>query len=431
MKVPSAERDELEIGALGVQGDGIAETEAGTRYVAFALPGERVEVEADGAPRLLSAPSPDRVAASCRHFGICGGCAAQHMSDRLYAEWKRDAVVTALRRRGLAPDVAPLRRVPPGTRRRAVLTARRAGGRTLLGYHRRRSLEIVDIEECPVLLPDIVAKLPALRAVAAALSTPQVRLTVLATPAGLDMAAEVGGQRPGRRPGQRPGQRLGRGAVAALGQIAIQHGLARITVDGETVIERARPMLRMGEADVAVPPAAFVQAVRPSEEVMRELAVAALGKPRRVADLFCGVGTFTFTLARHARVLALDSDAAAIAALAAAARHAQGLKPIEARVRDLFREPLSPRELEAFDAVVFDPPRAGAIRQAQELARSKVDTVIAVSCDPGTLARDAEILAKGGYAIASVTPIDQFVYSAHVEVVAVLKRSAPASPGSR
>ena len=420
--MPPAEREELEIGALGALGDGIAETEAGTRYVALALPGERVEVQAGGPPRLVSAPSPDRVAASCRHFGVCGGCAAQHMSERLYAEWKREAVVAALRRRGLAPDVAPLRRVPPGTRRRAVLTARRVGGRVLLGYHRRRSLELVDIEECPVLLPDIAVKLPAVRAVAAALSTPEMRLTVLATAAGLDIAAEIGGRRPGQGPG--------RSAVAELGQIAIQHGLARITVDGDTVIERARPVLRMGEADVAIPPAAFVQAVRPSEEIMRELVMAALGKPKRVADLFCGVGTFAFALARRARVLALDSDASAIAALAAAARHAQGLKPIEARVRDLFREPLSARELEAFDTVVFDPPRAGASRQARELARSRADTVIAVSCDPGTLARDAEILTKGGYAIESVTPIDQFVYSAHVEIVAVLRRAAPASTGS-
>jgi 23S rRNA (uracil1939-C5)-methyltransferase len=421
--VPPAERDQLEIGALGAQGDGIAKTEAGTRYVAFALPGERVEVAGEGPPRLVSAPSPDRVAAPCRHFGVCGGCAAQHMSERLYAEWKRDAVVAALRRRGLAPDVAPLARVPPGTRRRAVLTARRTGGRTLLGYHRRRSQELVDIEACPVLLPDIVAGLPALRAVAAALSMPEVRLTVLATPAGLDIAAEVGGQRPSQRSSQRPG----RGAVAELGRIAMQHGLARVAVDGETVIERAPPVLRMGETDVAVPPAAFVQAVRLSEEAMRDLVVAALSKPKRVADLFCGAGTFTFALARHARVLAFDSDAAAVAALAAAARHAQGLKPIEAKVRDLFREPLSARELDAFDTVVLDPPRAGASRQAEELARSRVDTVIAVSCDPGTLARDAEILTTGGYSIESVTPIDQFVYSAHVEIVAVLRRAAPRS----
>jgi 23S rRNA (uracil1939-C5)-methyltransferase len=197
------------------------------------------------------------------------------------------------------------------------------------------------------------------------------------------------------------------------------------------VIERVRPSLKMGEVDVAVPPGAFVQAVRESEGIMRALVLGASGRPKRVADLFCGIGTFAFALAGRARVLALDSDEPAIAALATAARHAQGLRPIEAKVRDLFREPLSPRELDPFEAVVFDPPRAGAQAQAQALAQSKVETVIAVSCDPGTLARDARILTDGGYAIADVTPIDQFVFSAHVEAVAVLRRMARSARGRR
>jgi 23S rRNA (uracil1939-C5)-methyltransferase len=417
MTMPPTAREEIEIVALGAQGDGIAESEAGPRYLPFALPGERVRVEGERPPRLVSAPSPDRVAAPCRHFGSCGGCAAQHMGGRLYAEWKRDVVITALRHRGLEPEVGPLRRVPPGARRRAVLTARRAGGSITLGYHRRKSADLIAIEECPVLLPEIVGRLPALRAVAGALPAPEIRLTVLATPAGLDVAAEAAGRRSRQRPA--------RDAVVELGRIAVQHGLARVSLDGEIVIERAHPVLSMGEADVVVPPAGFVQAVQASEEIMRELVTASLDRPKRVADLFCGLGTFTFALARHGRVLALDSDAAAIAALTAAARHAQGLKPIEARVRDLFREPLSARELEPFDTVVIDPPRAGAHRQAQELARSNVSTVIAVSCDPGTLARDAAIIADGGYAVESVTPIDQFVFSAHVEAVAVLRRTAP------
>jgi 23S rRNA (uracil1939-C5)-methyltransferase len=156
----------------------------------------------------------------------------------------------------------------------------------------------------------------------------------------------------------------------------------------------------------------------------------AAATPKRAADLFCGVGPFTLALARRTRVLALDSDAAAVAALTAAARHARGLKPLEPKVRDLFREPLTARELEPFDAVVLDPPRAGAQAQARELARSGVETVVAVSCDPGTLARDAQILTDGGYAIASVTPIDQFVYSAHVETVAVLRKAGPGRRGA-
>jgi 23S rRNA (uracil1939-C5)-methyltransferase len=433
--------EEVEITALGVQGDGVAETPGGARYVAFALPGERVAAGSDGPPRLLSSPSPDRAQPVCRHYGRCGGCVTQHMGDRLYAEWKRGIVVGALRSRGLEPAVEPLRRVPAGSRRRAVLTARRAEGRVVLGYHRRRSHELVDIEECPVLLGGIVARLPALRAIAALLPAPAVRLTVLDTPGGLDVAADIGvrkgkdGHRDGGK-GSRKGDSpmIGRDAATALARIAAQHGLARVTVGGEVLVELVRPRLRIGEADLAIPPGAFVQAVRQSETMMRDLATAALdcapGRSRRIADLFCGVGTFTLALARRDRVLAVDSDAAAVAALTVAAQHARGLKPIEAKMRDLFREPLTARELEPFDAVVLNPPRAGAQAQARELARSGVETVVAVSCDPGTLARDAQILTDGGYAIASVTPVDQFVYAAHVETVAVLRKPAPGRRGA-
>jgi 23S rRNA (uracil1939-C5)-methyltransferase len=412
--------DELEIAALGAQGDGIAETAAGRVYVAFALPGERVEAAGDGEPRLLSQPSPDRAAPVCRHFGVCGGCVAQHMGERLYNEWKRGIVVAALDQRGLDPEVGPLRRVAPGTRRRAVLTARRqtrqGRRRVALGYHRRRSLDLVEIEECPVLLPEIAARLSALRAIAAALPAPEVRLTVLATPSGLDVAAAAGRGR------------LAPAAAAEIARIAAQHRLARVAVDGDIVIERAAPTLATpGGPEIAVPPGAFVQAVEEAERLMAGLVVGAVGTARCVADLFCGVGTFTFDLAARARVLALDRDPAAIAALSASARRAhgdvRGLKPIEAKVRDLFHAPLSPKELEAFDAVVLDPPRAGARAQAQQLARAGVPTVVAVSCDPGTLARDVRLLVDGGYAIESVTPIDQFLFSAHVEAVAVLRRA--------
>jgi 23S rRNA (uracil1939-C5)-methyltransferase len=379
-----------------------------------------VAVDATGLPRLLSLPSADRATPLCRHFGVCGGCVAQHMGDRLYAEWKRNTVVAALRQRGLDTDVAPLRRIPAGTRRRAVLTARRDGRRIALGYHRRKSLELVDIEACPVLLPEIAARLAALRAIAAALPAPELRLTVLSTPAGLDVAVAAGGGR------------LQPAAAAEISRIVMQHRLARVAVDGEIAIERAVPMLKTaGGCDIAVPPGAFVQAVEEAERAMAGLIAAAVAAARGVVDLFCGAGAFTFDLARRARVLAIDRDQVAVAALAAGARRTQGLRPIEARVRDLLHAPLSAKELEAFDAAVFDPPRSGAKAQAQQLARSRVPTVVAVSCDPGTLARDARILVDGGYALESVTPIDQFLFSAHVETVAVFRRAALPSAGRR
>jgi 23S rRNA (uracil1939-C5)-methyltransferase len=332
------------------------------------------------------------------------------MSDALYAEWKRGIVVEALRHRGLDPDVAPLARIPPATRRRAVLTAQRTASGVVLGYHRRRSHELFAVEECPVLTPAIVLQLAALRAVIATLDATDVRVTVLATPSGLDV--ELDAEKPALA-----------SKVARLVQAAAPLArIARVSTNGATVFEHTRPMLDIDGTAVVPPPGAFVQAVGEAERLMAEAVLQATPKAKRIADLFTGIGTFTLRLARRTRVLAIDSDRRAIAALEAAARQGQGLKPIETRVRDLFRDPLSPRELDVFDAVVFDPPYAGAKVQAEALARAKVPVVAAVSCNPATLARDLRILVDGGYRIERIVPIDQFLYSAHVETVAILRR---------
>lgn len=403
------EGEDFEIVRLGAQGDGVAETQGGLRFVPFALPGERVRVTGDGSPDLISPPSPDRKAPVCRHFGVCGGCVAQHMQPALYADWKRSIVVAAFRQQGLEADVAPLVPVALGSRRRAVLTARRKGGDIALGYHRRASHQIFAMQECPVLAPGIVRQFPHIRALAAALQGSEVRISVLETQAGLDIALES----------------IGRTAAPAsphFAQAALRYGFVRVTHDGELVVQRANPSLDFSGVGVVPPAGSFVQAVSAAEMRMVEKVLEAAAKAKRAADLFAGLGAFTFALARTARVLAVDSDSRAISALTHAARHAEGLKPIETRVRDLFRDPLSPRELEPFDAVVFDPPRAGAKAQALALAGSRVPTIVAVSCNPATLARDARVLVDGGYRIARVVPIDQFLYSAHVEVVAAFAR---------
>jgi 23S rRNA (uracil1939-C5)-methyltransferase len=402
--------EEVEVVRLGARGDGIAETAAGRRYLPFALPGERVSTEAGGLPRLKSPPSPERREPVCRHFGVCGGCVAQHMSTSLYADWKRGILVEALRQRGLSPEVGPLRSIPAASRRRAVLTGRPAEGGVILGYHPRESEAVFDLLECPVLVPEIVAALPALRAIAAGAAGREVRLTVLATPAGLDVA--VAGE-----------PRLDAKGAARLAQIAAgEPSLARLALNAETLSQRGLPRLAFGGVEVTPPPGAFVQAVAEAEALLAEEVGRATHTARRVADLFCGVGTLSFRLARSARVDAFDSDPEAIAALGLAARHAKGLKPIAGRVRDLFTEPLAPRELDGYDAVVFDPPRAGAKAQALALAGSRVPVVVAVSCAPGTLARDLKILVDGGYRLQHVAAIDQFLFSAHVEAVAQLQR---------
>ena len=406
----TAEPNAAVILRLGAHGDGIAETASGLCHIPFALPGERVRAVAGGLPELLSAPSPQRRRPQCRHFGICGGCLAQHMSDELYGAWKWGIVREAFRRRGLEPEIAPLKRVCSGSRRRAVLTARRKGGRIVLGYHRRQSPQLFALEECPVLNEAIVAGLAGLRAIASALDQREVRLTVLATAGGLDVAvADAGGP-------------IGAKAAVALASLASRHAIARITRNGETVAERARPELLVGGVVVSPPPGLFVQAVAAAESAMVKEVLASVGDARWIADLFAGLGTFTLPLARRSRVLAVDGQARALAALGEAARRASGLKPIKTQLRDLAREPLSAKELAAFDAVVLDPPRAGAMAQALEIGRSRVACVAYASCNPATLARDARALVDAGFHLKRVVPIDQFLFSAHIEAVAVLGR---------
>jgi 23S rRNA (uracil1939-C5)-methyltransferase len=404
----------VEIVRLGAQGDGVAETPHGPVHVPLALPGERVRLADGGLDVIVGPPSPERRASPlCPHVPRCGGCSVQHMGDRLYAEWKHGLLAAALAQRGIAAEVAPMVSVPPRSRRRATLSARRKGSAVVLGYHGPRQHRIEDIVDCAVLAPVITGALPGLRSLLALLLAPkgEARLTLLATPAGLDVAVS-GGLR------TQTGPEVRRDALQAAQSLPI----ARLSMDGEPWLARTSPVVALGGVEVLPPPGSFLQAVAEAEAAIAHLVLGGIGTAKRIADLFCGLGTLTFPLARQASVLALDSDTASIEALAAAARRAQRLKPIEARVRNLATTPLAPRELAAFDAVVLDPPFAGAKAQVEALARSKVARVVAVSCNPATFARDVRILLDGGYRLGVVTPIDQFLWSAHVELVAVLRR---------
>ncbi len=414
----------VEISRLGAQADGVANGAGGPVFVPGALPGETWEIAGDHAEQRSS--SPDRVAPPCRHFGICGGCAAQHMSDQLYTAWKEDIVAEAFRHRGLDVEIASLVRVSVRSRRRAVFGAVIDGRGVLLGFRAEGEHRLVDLLECHVLDPTIVSAFEPLRGLSRLLLAhePKVegksksrrkeqrtaRITVTRLDAGLDVAIDAAC-------GVLPAE-----LSAALATIADNARLVRLSVDGDAVFMRGRPVLTVGGVPTEPPPSVFLQAVPEAEDTLRELVLAGVGKAKRVADLFCGIGTFTYPLARRAEVLALDGDAKAIAALGHAAKHAQGLRKIEARVRDLGREPMSRTELANFDAVVLDPPRAGASEQAAALARSKVPIVVAVSCNPATLARDARILVDGGYRLDRVTPVDQFVWTPHIEAVAVFRR---------
>jgi 23S rRNA (uracil1939-C5)-methyltransferase len=401
---------DIEIDGLGAQGDGVAKTPEGLRYVPFALPGELWRVE--GRRDVLLRAHPARANPVCPHFGRCGGCVAQHMPDALYVAWKRGIVVEAFRHRGIDAAVEELFRVPLASRRRINVYARRYAKNLHLGFYRAATHYILNVAECPIAMPQIVSALPMLREMLEPLLTGQAEagINILATAAGLDVQLDF------------IHVKLDSKDLARMAALAVRHGFARLVINRETVAMVRPPALEFGGVAVAPPPWTFVQAVEASEGEMVRLALAATAKAKRVADLFCGLGTFTFPLARRARVLAVDENIHAMAALQAAARRAQGLKPIEMKVRDLFRMPLSAKELADFDAVVFDPARSGAEEQAEELALSKVPKVVAVSCNPGTLARDVRVLIDGGYRLQCVTPIDQFLFSQHVEAVAVLRR---------
>jgi 23S rRNA (uracil1939-C5)-methyltransferase len=402
---------DIVIERLGAKGDGVATRGGEALYVPFALPGERWRLDGETAERLTD--SPERAAPVCRHFLQCGGCLAQHMSPALYRDWKRKLVVEAFRHRGIAAEVAPLVVVDAASRRRAFLGVERRGAEVLIGFREEGQHRLVDLVECPVLDPLIVAAVPGLRALARHVMPDRAggRLVVTRLDSGLDVAFDNG------RKDLSPHEKA---EVAALAQ---GMRLARLVVGGEVIVAAGKPVVMIGGVAVEIEPGLFLQAVPQAEGLLADLCVKALPKSARtVADLFSGVGTLTLPLARRAPVAAYDSDRRAIAALSNAVRHAQGLKPVTAVVRDLFRDPLSARELNAFDAVVLDPPRAGAAEQAERLAKSKVPVVIAVSCNPATLARDARALIDGGYRMGPVTPIDQFLYSAHVETVAVFRR---------
>jgi 23S rRNA (uracil1939-C5)-methyltransferase len=408
--------DRLAIVRLGHRGDGIAESEAGPIYVPYTLPGETIETEPwPGHPDRrhlvrVDAPSPERIAPICPHFGICGGCALQHWETARYRAWKRDLLVTALRQAGIEAAVDDLIDAHGDGRRRAVFHARHGGKDVLqVGFAAFSTHHIVPIDHCPILAPGLAGAIEAAWAIAETLGGAKpLDIQATASDSGLDI--DVRGSGP-----LNPTQSI------ALARLAEKHRLARLTRHGELVARRAQPTVRMGRATVPLPPGAFLQATAAGEDALARLVAAHVGEARSVADLFCGVGPFALRLAERAKLTAADTDEAAVAALREAAK-APGLKPIAAERRDLFRRPMLAQEFARIDAVVFDPPRQGAEAQARALAAAKVPVIVAVSCNPGTFARDAKILIDGGYRLAAVTPVDQFRYSAHVEIVARLVR---------
>jgi 23S rRNA (uracil1939-C5)-methyltransferase len=404
--------EELMIVALDAHGQGVA---ANGAVVSGALPGERALVSFTGKRAELIetlARSPERTEPICGWYGRCGGCAAQHMSDGLYRRWKRGLVVEALKREGVAAEVGELVDAHGAGRRRATFHARFSHGQAdEVGFMRARSHEIIAIDHCPLFSQAMTGAIAAARALSGDLRrlAKPLDIVVTATLDGLDVDLRGSGA-------------LERAETQKLARTAGALDLARVSTHGEIVIERRPPRVAFGEALVKLPPGGFLQATEAGEALLAAFVERALADTKRVADLFCGAGAFALRLARRREVFAADADAAAVAALTRAAATTPGLRKPAAERRDLIRRPLRPDELAAFDAALIDPPRAGALEQARAFAASALPLVASISCNAATFARDARILVDGGYEIGTVTPLDQFRFSPHVEIAAVFRR---------
>jgi 23S rRNA (uracil1939-C5)-methyltransferase len=414
---------ELAIERIGARGDGIAQYRGEPVFVPFTLPGDRVRArlgvrrhggrEGFVVDRLFS--GPERAAPRCRHFGTCGGCALQHLDHESYQRIKLGALHSALERVGIDPGVVgPMRLVPP-ERRRARLGISRPRDPRLsarVGYRERFRHHLVDLRECPVLEPALFALIDGLRQAAFELLPPDgtVEATVTRTDSGIDLIIEAA-------------ERPELGACEALARLAEERDLARIVWrfgDDELVVVERRPVrVLLSGVAVPFPPKAFLQASPSAEAILVEEVLSAIASGRPAVGLFAGLGTFAFALARGGAVHAIEGDARSAAALA---RAAADQPRVTVERRDLARNPVPASALARYRAAVFDPPRAGAIRQAEALAASAIETVVAISCNPATFSRDAARLVGGGYRLERVTPVDQFVWTPHLELAATFRR---------
>lgn len=407
--------EQVTITRLGAKADGIAEGTSGPIFVPYALPGETVTIERDdGRAHLVDVvtASPERETPFCPYYSACGGCATQHMRHGFYQSWKRDVVAHTLRQARIEAPLDPLIDAHGEGRRRVTLHVRFPDRAMHVGFMASRSHKVIEIEHCPIVVPALERQAPIVaRALGEHLKAARKPLDIQITAAETGLDVDVRGHGP-----LKDQDRL------SLIDLAARLDLARLSIHGDVVVERRPPAIPMGRAAVVPPAGSFLQATRLGEETLAGIAVEACSRAKRVADLFSGCGPFALRLAEKSEVHAVESDKGAVAALDKAARATPGLRRVTSEARDLFRRPLLTPELNAFDAVVIDPPRAGAEAQAKQLAVSKVPLVVSVSCDPATFARDAAILMSGGYRLERVVPVDQFKHSPHVEVVGILRR---------
>ncbi|MEH6527723.1 MAG: 23S rRNA (uracil(1939)-C(5))-methyltransferase RlmD [Sneathiella sp.] len=414
----------LTIDHIGGSGDGVAIEDGQTFYVPFAAPDDQltvIEGEARGQGHMaeiqeILAPSPLRVQPECKHFGTCGGCSLQHLDANFTANWKRQRIVDCLSMCGITnAKIHPTISSPAHSRRRVEFVASKRKKGVMIGYHVRRSHQVFDVGDCPLVHPSLFALIKPFRSALPVLMqrNSSARITATATDNGPDIlvTAEI---------------ELTLEARQLLADFATQNSLSRIAwrqkeKDIPEVVSAIKPAnVQMGDIPVTLAPGGFLQATTAGEEALVAIAKEALKNCSNVVDLFAGCGSFAFPLSRLSKVHAVDGDEELISALQRSAN--KNILPISTEVRDLFRRPLFTNELKNYDGLLFDPPRAGAKAQVEEIAESSVGTVVALSCNPVTFARDISHLISAGYELEFVQPVDQFLWSPHVEMIAVLRK---------
>ncbi|MEL7343248.1 MAG: class I SAM-dependent RNA methyltransferase [Pseudomonadota bacterium] len=405
---------------LGHLGDGITDDGLLARRV---LPGEGIDGVAENGrilkPKIID-PVEDRVKAPCRHYNSCGGCSLLHASDSFVSAWKASQVEAALGARGIEVKARRIATSPGRSRRRASFTGRRGKSGALLGFHATASAIVTEVPDCLVLDPAMTAVADALKPMVARLASRKgdLRVAVTLTENGPDVS--ISGAKP-----------VDAKAGEALAAEAAAVGLSRLIVDGELMATLEAPIISFDGISVHLPAGAFLQATPHGEAALRQSVIEALGDAGRVLDLFSGCGTFALPLARRSAVHAVEGEPEMTKALIEGASRAKGLKPVTGETRDLFRRPLLGDEMKAFNALVMDPPRAGAEAQTAEIAKAGPPVVAMVSCNPVTFARDVATLVSGGYALNWVDVVDQFRWSPHIEIAASLSRDPSSVPVHR
>ncbi|UWR26409.1 class I SAM-dependent RNA methyltransferase [Sulfitobacter sp. S223] len=403
---------DYKITRLGIYGDGIAE---GPVFAPMTLPGEVVTGTLDGSTLRdvkIITPSEERVAPPCRHFKACGGCQLQHASDALVADWKTDVIAQALAAQGIRTEIRPILTSPSQSRRRATFAARRTKKGAMSGFYGRASDTVIEIPDCKLVEPELLAARDIAEALAEIGGSRKATLAVTVTTSQVGLDVQVSGGKP-----------IDGQLRISLAGLCDSRGFARLTWEDEVIAQRAPPTQRFGAANVCPPPGAFMQATAHGEAQLLAAVQEAVHGAKRIVDLFAGCGTFTLPLAADAEIFSVEGDAQMMAAMDKGWRMAKGLKTVTHVARDLYRRPLLPDEFKKFDAVVIDPPRAGAEAQTAELIRSDIKRIAYVSCNPVTFARDVAEMVSGGFTLDWVQPVDQFRWSSHVELAAQLSRS--------